>query len=185
MSTYFAQIFTDLEILMFALLYANKSEPIKGRLWLQKIMFLIERNVEEIKDVFDGYYIGPFSEEVEIALDQFINSGYVMIRNRNKIYLTKRGREIAESLLSNVSEEKMNIINDMKLFINDLSRIELIAFIYSSFPDWIEESDILEEFNKTRYMASISLLKKNKVSLEKASEISGYPLSIYIEKIKK
>ncbi len=177
-------LFTDLEALMFALLYSNNAESIKGRLWLQKIMFLIERNVDEIQDIFDGYYIGPFSEEVELALEQFIGSRYVKINKNYRISLTDIGKDYARQVINVFSEEKLEMIKDMKIFLNDLSKEELIAFIYSSFPDFAKESDILEVFDGTRYKASISLLKKNKVSLEKAAEIAGYDLSTYIEKIK-
>jgi len=176
--------FTDVEILMLVLLFVNNAEAIKGRLWLQKIMYLITKNIDEIQDIFDGYYIGPFSEDVEIALEQFIGSNYIEISNNYKISLTEYGINTVKEIINSVPEEKLELVKDMKTFLNDMTRDELIAFIYSTFPESAKESDIKEQFENNRYEASISLLKKNKVSLEKASEIAGYPLSEYIKKIK-
>jgi len=176
--------YTPVEILILGVLYANDAEPLRGKLWLQKIVFILDRNIEEINAIFDGYKIGPYSEKVDLALEQFRGSDYIIIDKNYKIYLTSKGIEIAKQAYSLISKKRRKIIDDVKKFMNSLTRIELIAFIYSSFPEMTEDSDIKNEFERTRFDASISLLKKNKVSLEKAAEIAGYPLSKYLEKIK-
>ncbi|MHA1386123.1 MAG: hypothetical protein ACTSR3_20410 [Candidatus Helarchaeota archaeon] len=173
------------DILLLVLLYVNNEEPIKGRLWLQKIMFVLDRNIDEIKAAFEGSYIGPNSIKVEVSLEQFVSSNYIIAKRSGKISLSPKGKMLAEEAVKNISTERLNLIKEIKKFLNDMNRKELIAFIYSSFPNYIVESQILDEFEENRYEASISLYKKGKVSLSKAAEIAGYPLSIYIEKIRR
>lgn len=175
--------FTKLEVLLVILLHSNQNEPITGRIWLQKIMFVLDRNIEDIKAAFEGSYIGPYSEKVEIALEQFISSGLVTTKS-HKIYLTKKGELLAKELMNYVSDERKKIIKDVKIFLNRINRKELISFIYSSFPTYTEDSQIKEEFESFRLESSISLYKKGRVSLSKAAEISGYELQEYIKLIK-
>ena len=178
------QYFDALDALIIAVLFSNNSEPIKGRLWLQKIVFVLDRNIEQIKAIFDGYYIGPYSERVTLALERFIGSGYVDITSSGKIFLTDKGKELASSIIKKITKEKYDLINEVKEFLNGMNRIELIAFTYSTFPEYTDKSDVYEEYLRTRLQASISLYKKGKISLEKASEIAGIPLVEYIKIIK-
>jgi len=146
-------------------------------------MFVLDRNIEDIKAAFEGSYIGPYSEKVEIASEQFISSGLVSTRN-HKIFLTEKGEILAKELMIYISDERKKIIKDVKIFLNRINRKELISFIYSTFPAYTEESHVKEEYESYRLEASISLYRKGRVSLSKAAEISGYGLQEYIKIIK-
>ena len=176
--------YNPLELLLLAVLHVDNASPVKGKLWLQKIIFVLDRNIEEIKARFDGYYIGPYSESLEVALEQFLGSGDVEIDNKNRILLTRKGLDLAKIVVDHLSKERLSIILDIKKFFNDLSEPELISVIYSTFPDYAEKSDIKERFEKYRVTAAASLYKKGKISLSKAAEISGMKIDDFIVFIK-
>ena len=68
-------------------------------------------------------------------------------------------------------KELIDVIEDFKDFLNDLKDEEL--FIYVSYPDYIEKSVKWDELKKKRSDVATSLLKKEKVSFNKAVELSG------------
>jgi len=177
--------YTPLELLLLAVLYVDNAKPINGKVFLQKIIFVLDRNIEEIKARFDGYYIGPYSEDLEIALEQFTSSGYIIIGKHNKIFLSEKGLNLAQEVISRISKERLDIISDIKKFFNDLTQHELIAIIYSTFPEYAEKSDIKKEYASYKMDAAISLYKKGKISLSKAAEIAGMKIEDFITLIKK
>jgi len=177
--------FTLLEFLIILILHADNETPIKGMTWLQKIVFILNRNIDEIKAIFDGYYIGPYSEQVELIVNQFRSSEYLDIDKKKRICLTQKGRELASRIIPNISEERLCLIEQVKQFMNDMTKNELIAFIYSSFEEYTHKSDVLDVFFRTRERASFSLYKKGKVSIGKAAEIAGLNLSDFIDEYKK
>jgi uncharacterized protein YwgA len=177
-------LYTSLELLLLAVLYVDDASPIKGRLWLQKIIFVLDRNIDEIKAKFDGYRIGPFSENLEIALEQFIGSGYIEIDKHKRILLTQKGKDFAQNIIPHISKERMEIILDIKRFLNDLNEHELIAVIYSTFPEYTDKSDIKNQFEAYRLEAARSLYNKGKISLSKAADISGLKIDAFIKIIK-
>ena len=68
----------------------------------------------------------------------------------------------------------------LKKFMNDMTREELIAYSYSTFPNTAVNSDILDYFEETRVDAACSLFSKDKVSLKKASSVAGMSVDDFI-----
>lgn len=72
-----------------------------------------------------------------------------------------------------IKEQMKTVMEDFKEFLNDLNQKELLAFIYITYPEYIEEATRWDEIRENREEIAISLLSKNKVSFGKAAEISG------------
>lgn len=169
---------------LLLLLYAEgpkkcQEEPVKGDIWLQKELFLISRNVDELKEEFESYLLGPFSEAVYEYEEQLKVSDY-MIQDKEGLKLTEKGRHIASKLWETTNEKERQMIVDVKTFLNDLRRDELLVFIYSTFSEFTDNSIIKEEIEDKRLPVAISLFKKYKVSLERASKIANVPLQKFI-----
>lgn len=178
------ELLTDLDKHLLVLLYSNGQEPVKGETWLQKEMFLIGKNVKEIGEKFGGYLKGPFSEEVEKSANQFERSDYLK-RDQRKISLTSKGMQLAKEIWNSMNEEDKKMVEDMKALLNDLTYDELLVFIYTSYPETTEESDVKGYVEKNRLPASIKLLRKGKISVEKAAEVAGIPLLDFYQELKK
>lgn len=178
---------SPLQALILLLLDANRGEPIKGKTWLQKEMFLLVHNTGKDKIIqgaqFESHHYGPYSETIDAELDTLRMIGLIEIDR--SIRLKPEGKKLASRLREVVSNEFLELVKEIKNNLNDLSEDELLAYIYFTFPKMTTESRVLERIKNKRKRLAISLYKKGKVSLSKAAQIAGMSVSDFIELLKK
>jgi predicted HTH domain antitoxin len=177
---------------LLMLLYAPTNgtafgTALRGNLWLQKDMFLLTKAIEELKGLeFDGHHYGPYSPTVSAIQKQFKNSQIVEQKlEEGPIKLTSKGMSLAKQFWKDCSQEMRQILVEVKRLLNSMDKWQIISLIYSSYPETTKNSDVVYEFNKHRLRSAIDLFKQKKVSLEKASSISGLPLEDFISTLKK
>ena len=161
-------------------------EPVSGGVWLQKEMFFISKNVPELEELtgFEDYKFGKYSEVLEDVLEQFITDAYVNLAG-NKIELTKKGNGLAEHVWSSASKEERDLVQDIKSTLNDMTSEEVLGFAYAAYPEMKRYSEFASKFEDNRVRIAVSLLKKGKVSKEKAAEIAGMPLEKFLSEASK
>jgi predicted HTH domain antitoxin len=154
------------------LLGAEKSKPIKGKVWFQKELFLIAQNIPELEEEaeFEADFIGPYSEIADEELDHLRIEGIVA---KEKEKLTPMGEVVKTRLEKQFSSDTKQFISEMKSFLNDLTKDELLGFIYYTYPKMRVESLEFDRISKIRKDIAISLFKKGKISLGKAAIIAG------------
>jgi predicted HTH domain antitoxin len=164
------------------LLGANNTEPITGKVWFQKELFLISQNLPRLEEEteFEGSLLGPFSENANAELDRLQIEGLATLDG--KIKLTPKGIEAADRLKLKASKETLELVSDMKSFINDLTEDEMLAYVYFSYPDMTLESIELDRIRERRIELAMSLYRKRKVSIGKASLIAGLSQEDFIRK---
>ena len=174
----------ELQKFLILLAYAN-NEPIKGRLKLQKMMFLLSDKIEEIKDQssYDADNYGPYSEVVDEEA-QYLEQIGVLSSSPGEITLTKEGKEIAKELLKHENKNILNALNEYKKFLNDLSSKELLAYVYSAYPDMTEESIEYKNLKPNMENYILSLVKKQKISAQRAAELLNKSQEYIIKKMK-
>lgn len=163
----------DDELQKFLILLANANdEPIKGRLKLQKMMFLLSDKIDEIKNQssYDADNYGPYSEIVDEEA-RYLEQIGIFSSGQGEITLTKDGKEIAKELIKNVNKNILNALNEYKKFLNDLSSNELLAYVYSAYPDMTEESIVYENLKPNMENYILSLVIKQKISAQRAAEL--------------
>lgn len=168
------------------LLNANNQEPIKGKTKLIKELFFIANNVPSLQQNlnFEPDSYGPSSDKAINNLEEMSLLNLIKVENNSspKVYsLTKLGKEFLEESNENID---VLLIEDMKSLINDLTKDELLALVYFTFPETTDESLVKGEIDRDKVRLAINLYKKDKISLEKASEIAGLPLLKFLELIK-
>jgi hypothetical protein len=175
----------DVQGCILSLLYSNNSEAIRRKPWFQKEMFLITKNFPDLEEEldFEPYLYGPDSEIAEEELEQLRKAHLVKFEG-NKIILTETGKRLANEYYRK-DKKKSRIIDRLKEFANNLTSDELLAFVYFSYPEMVQESAIYNRILSKRKQLAISLLKKDKVTIAKAAEISGEPLEDFIKEIEK
>ena len=153
---------------------ALSCSPINNKTKLQKLLFLTSNVFPDYKELidFEPHLFGPFSEDIEVIIDDLIRIGLVDNKG-DKYFLTRRGIKLFSHLKP--ADELMRVIEDFKDFLNDLTNDELLTFVYVSYPEYIEESIKWDQLKGKRVMIAISLLKKQKISFTKAVEIAGLP----------
>ncbi len=132
-------------------------------------------NVPSLENEFnfeaDNY--GPSSDVVERNLES-LNQEDFLKEDKKGFQLNSLGKEYLNS--RNFNEVDHDLIEDMKKLFNGLTSDEVCALTYFTFPETTSESVILDKIIKNRKKLALSLYKKNKISVEKASEIAGIPL---------
>ena len=177
---------SKIQKVVLMLLYLDKS-PIKGKTWYQKEIFLISKLDKQMKEEleFEPHNYGPHSYDADDALENLEEEGLVEVIGNNEIKITESGEEAAKYLKNSFSQSDLDFYKEIKLFLNDLSRMELLAYIYQTNKDMTTESVELENVKRKLVDYSISLYKKKKLSLVKAAEISELKLENFIEELKK
>ncbi|MDG6954657.1 MAG: hypothetical protein JRN33_06735 [Nitrososphaerota archaeon] len=185
------QFLSPVERFLLMLLAApgNQSkghEPVKGKTWLQKEMFFISQNVGDLNELagFENYRYGAYSEVIEDVLDQLITDRYVEVET-GKIQLSGKGVPFARQLWESATKEEKDIVQEIKALLNDMTNDELLGFSYSAYPDMKQNSDFAKILEKEKFKIALSLLRKGKVSREKAAEIAGQPLARFLAEANK
>ncbi len=176
---------TEIQKYTLLLLSANDDEPIKGKLWYQKELFLLSRNSDELAEQtdFEADFMGPYSESADEELQQ-LEYAKVVEKEGNKLKLTDLGKDVAKILEKNSSEEEKEMVEDFKAELNDLTEDELLGFIYFTFPEMTRESIKIEKIKPKRKNIALSLYAKSKISLGKALEIADMNIDNFIKEAK-
>lgn len=176
---------TDTQKIALILLRARNNERVKGATWLQKEMFLISRNLDPIESEtgFGPDHLGPYSETLDEEIQQ-LTMDHLVSRQGNQLCLSDDGAEAAEELANMAQPDILELIEDVKGFLNDLSEEELLGFVYFSFPDMTKESIKLRDLEPRRQQIALRLYRRSKISLEKAAEIAGIPLDEFMKRLR-
>jgi predicted HTH domain antitoxin len=175
---------SKIKVLILLLLDSLDGKPIKGKLSLQKQIFLLSRYLGlENEALYEPHHYGPYSEVVDIDLEQLVLMDLAHIND--EIRITEEGRKLAEKIKEKIDKEKLKLIDEVKEWLYDLDNDELMALIYFSFPEMAIESRELERIRRKRVMLAASLYAKGKISLEKAADIAGMSLVDFMNFLKK
>jgi hypothetical protein len=143
-------------------------------LWYQKELYLISRALPELSEEadFESDLMGPYSELADQQTDRLRMERVVDPEQKQ---LTKNGQKVALKIEAQYSEDTKKFIGEIKSFLNDLSKDELLGFIYYAYPDMRVDSLEFKRISAKRQDIAVNLFKKNKISLGKAALISGLP----------
>lgn len=159
---------------LLLLLSANSNEPINGKLWYQKELYLLSRNNKELEEEagFEPYFWGAHSELADTEMEELVQLGVVK-KIGSKYMLTDIGRDISNSILQKSSQNEKELINDVKDFMNSLTKDELLLFVYISYPEMCEDAVELKNLIPKRKDIALGLYRKGRISVGKAAELAG------------
>jgi uncharacterized protein YwgA len=178
----------EVDRFILLLLGAKSAEPVPGPIHFQKEMFLLSNLFPNLGDNtdYEPYLLGPYSDIVANEAEQLKMSGLVNAEPA-RISLTKDGKQAYDLLLKASPEGEIKKIEEFKDFLNDLSKDELLAFIYFSYPSLEElekESAEYKDLLPKRKKLAISLYKKGKISAQKSAQIAGETLESFLKELK-
>jgi len=151
--------FTLLEKIILVLLYVRGRTPIVGKVRLQKLIFLISQDLKELRNEldFEAYKYGMYDQTIEDILEGLELDGFIVVDENNEVKLTSKGVEKAEMLLKSFTEREIKTIEEVKELFEGLSEDEILALLYSKFPEFSKYSEKLREINRKRKELAISL----------------------------
>ena len=170
------------------LLGAKNSESIPGPIHLQKEMYVLQNLFTELADEtdYEPYFLGSYSEIVANEAEHLKDSDLIRAE-LGKFELTSDGKKVFDILKNKSNKEKIQKIEEFKELFNDLTKDELLAFIYFSYPSQNElEKESIEYavLLQKRRKVAISLYQKDKISAQKAAQIAGEPLEDFLQELK-
>jgi predicted HTH domain antitoxin/uncharacterized protein YwgA len=180
-----AERLTPAQRLELSLVGANDFEPVRGKLWFQKEMFLLCKALSEFKDKigYDPSLMGPFSERVDWDLDQLERIGLVN-EGLPGVFLSGDGREVFSVIPRLVDSKSLESASKVKALLNDLTKDELLAFVYFRYPETAVESGEVGALAPRRIELAISLVRKGKVGLEGGSRVAGLQVQDFARVLK-
>lgn len=134
------------EDFILLLLNANGKKEIKGKLCLQKEIFLIVQEIYPDLDNeldFEPYHYGPYSFNLANLLDYLNSNSLINIEHHHDsctYSITEKGVEELSKL--DVSDEILKKISNIKLGSNKLGYKGLLRYVYFNYPKYAEKSKI-------------------------------------------
>ncbi|WP_257300786.1 helix-turn-helix transcriptional regulator [Haloarchaeobius sp. FL176] len=145
------------KMLPMALLDACEDNCVEGRTRLQKLVFLMEQELNEVLTAsldssdynFIPYDYGPFSKELYDDLDSLEEDGLIEVEEEpmadgkvKYIYrLTERGqRWVQDQLADSNSETAYSLAEALAAEYNDMLLSDLIDEVYAEYPEYAENS---------------------------------------------
>lgn len=150
---------------------ALNNRPLKSKVKIQKLLYLFSNVFSDFGKLLDyePHLFGPYSEIVDDVLEDLLTLGLVQ-KEGNSYTLGIKGQDAFNAIKP--KKELIEVMNDFKEFIHDLPDNEILTFIYVFYPDYISESAKWDEIKPNRIKVAVSLLKKEKISFSKASELA-------------
>lgn len=145
------------QLLPLALAYANDQKPVRGRTRLQKMVFLMQKDLED--EGFDltgrdqyqfmAYDYGPFSktlyDDIDLLEEQhLIHEDEQEFDGDKVIYEYKIEEDGIQSLEERLTDDQVqqlvNKAQEIKEQYNEMSLQKLIDKVYSQYPDYAKNS---------------------------------------------
>jgi hypothetical protein len=121
---------------------APAAMDLHGPVQVQKLFFLIDRNMAEIIGGpvfnFQPYNYGPFDKAVYETLEALVQDGLVEIvpeRSWKSYRLTSAGQSEGEKLLAGIPDPYKAYVVNLSHFVRSLSFSQLVSAIYKQYPE--------------------------------------------------
>lgn len=146
----------DRSIYLLLLLYADNGQPIKGRLRLQKLAFLLQEAVRESrlqisseKYTFKPYKFGPFT--VDVMDDIYLLKLYGLVdieeSNDTEIYkITAQGKKLIDSIITQIPQRLLLRIERIKREFGRKDDKEILEYVYRNWPEYASKSVLRRGF---------------------------------------
>lgn len=162
------------EKILLLVIGSDHNKAVPGNLWIQKETFEISQEIPPLQEFFDfePHLQGPFSETVNNIIEDLQYLGLVE-RNRKGIELSEAGEGVYEDVRSGSDSTIIETIERKKALLNNLSKDELLVYIYFRHPEMTTESLELDHLQEKRVSVAKKLYERNKVNLETAAQLAG------------
>ena len=162
--------------LVVLLAASNGGEPIRGRIKLQKIVFMLTHRkgwkCGPCGYVAGGY--GPHSDIVEEEASRLEDAG-ILRTDGEDVSITHLGGEVAGRIADGEDRCALARIDECKDVFNGMTADEILAYVYSTYPDMAARSPTYDRIMSDKERHTVSMLVKGKIALGRAAEILDRP----------
>lgn len=150
------------------------DNSIRGKTWLQKIMYIASKMYGDNRFGFRPHKHGVHSSIVDDSVTRCSKNGLICVHHPDgdgAIHITDKGRKVLDP--DKCDDNMLRQMQSTKTLLNSLDYREMIVYAYGKFPEMREGSEIVEDFESWRLDKSTSMYLKGSVSLALAATISG------------
>ena len=157
--------------LVVLLAASNGGEPIRGGAKLQKIVFMLADG--DWKGGPCGYVAGRYGPHSDVVDEEvgYLEEVGILCTEGAGISVTPLGREVGGRIAGEEDIPTLAMIDEYKEVFNDLTAGELLAYVYSAYPDMAARSPAYDRMMEDRERHVMSMLKKGKIALGRAAEL--------------
>ena len=150
-----------------------------------KELFFISLNIPSLKKTleFEADNYGPSSDVVMGYIDDMCQINLINAEKKGDTIIYSIGDRGKKFIKTMELDLDYDLISEIKTLCRDITNDELLALTYFSFPKMTEESLVKNKIWDKRDKLALGLYKKNKISLEKAIEISGLDYIKFLDKL--
>jgi predicted HTH domain antitoxin len=165
---------------LLALLHASRGR-LPSKVHVQKALFIASMRLQRLSEAveFRAYRMGPWSEEINDALEAAYANGWVREESSGEVVLTLEGSRKASEAWRRLEDGERRTLAEVANFIKRMSVDELLLYVYTVY-GYGEKSDVIDKLLRRRRRLALSLLRKGLVSTELAARIAGMPLQRFI-----
>lgn len=127
----------------------NNFNEIYGRTYIQKLLYIIEKESKLFKLDYNAYFYGPYSKElnedmIELVQEELLKEDVKSLKNGVECYvysLTKKGQKFFEEVSNkNISPELKNKIEEICNRFRSFTPTQLLKYVYQVYPKSAEKS---------------------------------------------
>lgn len=143
---------------------------IDGRKKFQKIVFIIQSKGVDIQERFKYHYYGPFSSDLQLEIDDLVDSGILLEEYSENHYSYRMSPDITDFSI----DEDVHARKDLIRYLNSIDTrvLELTSTIYFLQREGYNERNIIEKKLELLKPHLIPLLKESISVKEKIDEMS-------------
>ncbi len=179
---------------VLALLRIEDGDAIKGTIpgatWIQKMMYVASKAHPEIECYgFEPGKFGMYSNRLKNILNGLNKDGLINMNEtadgmRSPISLTKDGRRTADANSKADNLDVLRTLREVKSVLNRLTYYELIALMYTKFPEMLEKTEQKDEYEQWREKSALTMVKDDKISFSLGVQISGLDRKEFGERLR-
>lgn len=171
------------------LLDSVNSIPIPGIMHLHNEIYLLQSIFPDLAGYTNDYKIsekGQQSETVRYELDKLESSGQIRYKKSGSLEITPTGSRVLEGLRNKTSKRELEKTGEFKKLLNDMTEDEVVAFACFSIAPPGQDTEVkYEDLAQKRKYLAISMYQRNKISAQRAAEISGENFEDFFAELKK
>ncbi len=174
-----------LQRLIVLLAASGGGAPITGQTMLQWMTFLLSEGSGDMAGRC-GYGAGSYGPHSEIVCEAARLLGEIGVLcfddSGGNISITPAGRRVAEEIAEEEDDDTLDIIDSCKDMLNDLPDDEALAYVCLSYPSMAGRPAVHDRVRRGAERHVMSMLRKEKISSERAAELLGMPLDYVLRR---
>ena len=153
------------------------NDVIRGRTWLQKMMYAGSKDHRELDYGFVPHSYGMYSRSLADIVDNLETEGLVCTEkpeegNRSPMHLTRAGRTAADGV-TGCNPDVLETLRSVKTALNSLDYRELVVLMYFEYPEMLQKTSLRDKYENWREDGALSMVSKEKISFSLGASISG------------